>query len=180
MTAPAYEPAISPSKLDGCINTLSGKKFDFIRPSAEMIDIQDIASGLAYKGHFAGQTSYMFSIAQHSIMVCDEFCLQEPDASDEMKLMALLHDASEAYTGDMPKPLKVFMDNFVSLENTIMHAIGRRFNLPIHLMHLIKPIDLKVQNIEYDAFFRGGTINYLDPETARKVFLDRFNEYYHS
>jgi len=129
-----YEPMISPSKLDGTIRTLSGKKFDFSRPSPEMVDIIDIASGLAYKGHFAGQTPEMFSIAQHCNWVCNEYCLRFPNESDGMKLMALLHDASEAYTGDIVKPLKMYLPNFVSLENSIMQAIALRFKLPIHRM----------------------------------------------
>lgn len=174
-----YEPAISPSKLDGTIRTLTGKKFDFSRPSPEMIDILDIAAGLSNKGHFSGLTPLMFPIAQHCIMVCDEFCLANPDATDAMKLMALLHDASEAYTGDIVKPLKMYLPNFVSLENSIMQAIAVRYRLPIHLMHVIKPFDLMVQNIEYDGFFRGAEIEYMNPEDARAVFLSRFNEYWH-
>lgn len=172
-------PPIHPSKLDGTIRTLTGKKFDFNRPSPEMVDIQDIASGLAYKGHFAGQTPFMFSIAQHCIMVCQEFAVRFPEASDEMKLMALLHDASEAYTGDIVKPLKVYLPNFVSLENAIMQAIALKFKLPIQRMPEVKPIDLEIQNIEYDAFWGSGKITYYDPETARIHFLKLFQKYYH-
>ena len=179
MTQNTETPAIHPSKLDGTIRTLTGRKFDFTRPSPEMIDIQDIAAGLAYKGHFAGQTPQLFTIAQHCLWVCDEFCLQEPEANDAMKLMALLHDASEAYTGDIVKPLKMYLPNFVSLENSIMQAIALRFKLPIHLMHVIKPIDLKIQNLEFDGFFYGGPISYMDPDTARKAFTERFLQLYH-
>lgn len=174
-----YEPMISPSKLDGTIRTLTGKKFDFSRPSPEMIDIRDIASGLAYRGHFAGQTPYMFTIAQHCILVCNEYCLRFPEESNEMKLMALLHDASEAYTGDIVKPLKMYLPNFVSLENSIMQAIALRFKLPIHRMAEIKEIDLLIQNLEYDGFYRNGAISYLDPEASRKMFLDLFKKYHH-
>ena len=172
-------PPIHPSTLDGTIRTLSGKKFDFNRPSPEMIDINDIASGLAYKGHFAGQTPYMFSIAQHSLMVCNEYATRFPGAPNEMKLMALLHDASEAYTGDIVKPLKVYLPNFVSLENAIMQAISLKFKFPIQRMHEIKPIDLDIQNVEYEAFWGNGHLTYFDPETARMYFLKKFKELYH-
>jgi len=179
MTQNTYEPMISPSKLDGTIRTLSGRKFDFSRPSPEMIDIRDIASGLAYKGHFAGQTPKMFTIAQHCILVCNEYCLRNANESDEMKLMALLHDASEAYTGDIVKPLKMYLPNFVSLENSIMQAIALRFKLPIHRMSEIKEIDLLIQNLEYDGFFRGAKIVYHDPEFCRRMFLKSFKGFYH-
>lgn len=179
MTAHTYEPAISPSKLDGTFRTLSGKRFDLMAPSPEMIDIEDIASGLANQGHFNGQSPYMFPIAQHCILVCDEYALSNPNESDAMKLMALLHDASEAYTGDIIKPLKMFLPNFVSIENSIMQAIAIRFNLPIERMSEIKPYDLRIQNNEYDGFYRDLKITYLDPEFARKLFINRFKDYYH-
>lgn len=172
-------PHIHPSRLDGTIRTFTGRKFDFNRPSPEMIAIEDIAHGLAFKGHFAGQTPHMFSIAQHSLMVCHEYSNRFPDESDEMKLMALLHDASEAYTGDIVKPLKVYLPNFISLENSIMQAIALRFKLPIQRMHEIKPIDLTIQNLEYEGFWGTAEIIYYDPEMALKYFIQRFNKYYH-
>lgn len=179
MTTQTYEPAISPSKLNGTARTLSGKIFDYNRPSQAMIDIRDIAAGLSNQGHFNGQSPYFFSIAQHCILVCDEYAIQNPNAPEEMKLLALLHDGSEAYTGDMIKPLKMFMSTFVSVENSIMQAIAQRFKLPIHRMAEIKGYDLLIQNAEYEAFYHNSRITYMDPEQARKIFMDRFNEYYH-
>lgn len=178
MTAHAI-PAVHPSRLNGTFLTLSGRIFDINNPTAEMIDIIDIASGLANKGHFSGLTPYMFPIAQHSILVCDEYAIQNPDAPAEMKLLALMHDASEAYIGDMIKPIKMYFPTFVALENTIMQAIAKRYNLPINRMAEIKPYDLLIQNVEYEGFYHNGRIVYMDPEHARKIFIDRFNEYYH-
>lgn len=172
-------PPIHPSRLDGTCRTLSNKRFNFLCTTPEMIDINDIASGLAYKGHFAGQTPHMFSIAQHSTWVCNEYSQKFEDESDEMKLLALLHDASEAYTGDIVKPLKIFLPNFVTIENSIMQAIALRFNLPIHRMPEIKEIDLLIQNLEYDGFYGHGEMVYYDPETARTNFMNLFNQYYH-
>lgn len=171
-------PAIHPSNLDGTFRTLSGIRFDLKRPSPEMICIEDIAIGLAHQGHFNGQSPYFFSIAQHCIMVCDEYALQNPDAPAAMKLLALLHDASEAYVGDMIKPLKMYMEKFVALENSVMQAIAQRFTLPISRIAEIKSFDLLIQNVEYQGFYFGSPINYMDPETAWRVFLSRFNEYY--
>lgn len=185
MTAPTFDPAIHPSKLDGTIRTITGKKFNLFEPTPDMIDIQDIATGLANKGHFSGFSPKYFSIAEHCIMVCDEFALWNDSQPDSMKLLALLHDAPEAYIGDMVKPLKIHMPDYIAVENRIMKVIAERFNLDLSLMHLIKPTDLLIQNIEYNAFFHGGqiamnqTVSYLDPDTAKAVFIDRFNEYYH-
>lgn len=171
----------------GTFRTLTGKKFNLFEPTPDMIDIRDIASGLANKGHFSGLTPHYFSIAEHSIMVCDEFSFWNNEQPDSVKLLALLHDASEAYIGDMIKPLKVHMPEFVKIENRIMQAIAERFGLDLAKMPVVKPSDLLVQEWEYNAFYRGGAelgligkrINYLDPDRARIVFLDRFAEYYH-
>lgn len=168
----------------GMIRTITGKKFNLFEPTPDMIAIDDIAYGLANKGHFSGFSPRYFSIAEHCIMVCDEFSLWHDAAPDSLKLLALLHDAAEAYIGDMVKPLKVRMPDFVAVENRIMQAICERFGMDLSLMPQIKPADVLIQDIEYNAFFHGSQvefsrISYLDPEQARIVFIDRFNEYYH-
>jgi hypothetical protein len=164
----------------GIILTLTGKHFNLFEPTPQMIDIRDIAAGLSNKGHFSGLTPSFFSIAQHSIMVCDEFSFLGPHNDDPgLKLLALLHDAAEAYTGDMIKPLKVRLPRFVEVEENIMQAICARFGLDYSSLHLIKPSDLFIQEVEYNAFYRGGRMRYMIPVQSKKVFLDRFNEYYH-
>lgn len=168
----------------GIIRTITGKNFNLFEPEPDMIDIIDIAHGLANKGHFSGFTPRYFSIAEHSIMVCDEYSFWNNEQPDSVKLLALLHDAAEAYIGDMVKPLKIHMPGFVEVENRIMEAICKKFGMDIAKMPLIKASDLLIQDIEYQAFFMGGLIpqsqvSYLDPERARIVFIDRFNELYH-
>lgn len=169
----------------GIIRTLTGKHFNLFEPTPDMIDIRDIAHGLANKGHFSGFTPHYFSIAEHSIMVCDEFSIWNNEQPDDVKLLALLHDAAEAYIGDMVKPLKVRMPGFVTVENRIMEVIAERFGLDISKIAMVKPADIYIQSIEYETFFHGGLgpsiqrVNYLDPYRARIVFLERFAEYYH-
>jgi uncharacterized protein len=163
----------------GIILTLTGKYFNLFEPSPEMVDIRDIAAGLSNKGHFSGLTPSFFSIAQHSVMVCDEFSFLGPHSDPALKLLALLHDAAEAYIGDMIKPLKVRLPVFSEVEDNIMQAICARYGLDYSSLHLIKSADLFIQEVEYNAFYRESRITYMNPEQAREVFLDRFIEYYH-
>ena len=163
----------------GIILTLTGKHFNLFEPKPEMIDIRDIAAGLSNKGHFSGLTPSYFSIAQHCVMVCDEFAFWDFFIDPKLKLLALLHDAAEAYIGDMIKPLKVRLPAFSEVEDNIMKAICAKFGLDFSSLHLIKPTDLFIQELEYNAFYREGRITYMNPEQSRKVFLDRFKEYYH-
>lgn len=161
----------------GIIKTISGKLFNLFEPTVEMIDIRDIAAGLANKGHFSGLTPFYFSIAQHCVMVCDEFSSFDPTPDPKMKLLALLHDAAEAYVGDMIKPLKVRMPQFAEVEENIQKIICSRFGLDFSSMHLIKSTDLFIQELEYNAFYHGSRIRYLTPEQAKHEFLDRYEIY---
>lgn len=162
---------------DGCINTYSGLKFSFSEPKIEQINIFDISRGLAYRGHFGGQTKQFFSIAQHSLLVIDLMpyrFINKP----EMGLAALLHDASEAYTGDMVKPLKLMLPEFKKIEEKITKVIFEKFKIDIHLLKIVKEYDKKAQEIEYNTFFKNKNhLNYLKPEEAQVAFMQRYWHY---
>lgn len=83
------------------IITYTGKKFVLEAVTPDMIDIVDIAHALARLPHWNGHTygEYAFSVAQHSIMVA---WLMRGIAP----MHGLLHDAEEAYLGDITRPLK--------------------------------------------------------------------------
>ena len=162
----------------GIIKTLSGKHFNLFEPTIEMIDIRDIAAGLSNKGHFSGLTPSYFSIAQHCVMVCDEFAFWDFFIDPKLKLLALLHDAAEAYIGDMIKPLKVRIPQFAEVEENIMKAICAKYEMDYSSLHLIKATDLFIQEVEYNAFYNNGRITYMNPEKAKIEFLDRFKIYY--
>src|SRR3990167_2002595 len=85
--------------LDGCMVTVSQTVVDLLNPDPELIIIEDIAHGLANNCRWNGHTKKFWSVAQHCCMMYDF-------VSKESKLTALLHDAEEAYWGDMIKPLK--------------------------------------------------------------------------
>lgn len=159
---------------NGCINTFNGHVFNILNPKPEMVDIQDIARGLAYKGHFGGQTPFYFSIAQHSVMV---YRLMKYDhiINKDILLAALLHDASEAYIGDMVKPLKVHLSKFCAIEDNIMEVIFKKFGLDIELLKVIKPYDIKAQDMEFSTFF--GDVEMViseDPDESLNNFLDEY------
>lgn len=164
--------------LDGCINTVSGKKFNLIEPKPEMVEIIDIAKGLAFKPHFGGMTPHFFSIAMHSILV-KELMIDDGYYSERIILAALLHDASEAYTGDMIKPLKVHLPMFCEIEDRIQSAIFEKFNLDIELMKKVKPYDLKAQEIEFDEFYKGGCngLKYVSPFEGFMIFKEEVKKY---
>lgn len=104
------------------ILTHSGRQFDLLRPTAAMISPNDIAHALANLCRFNGHTRNHYSVAQHSLLVSSLVPAQH-------QLVALLHDATEAYIGDMTRPLKALMPQYQAAEETIWQAICARFNL---------------------------------------------------
>lgn len=159
-------------KNDGHMTTLTRRKLSLENPQASQIDINDIAVGLANKGHFSGQMEKFFSIAEHSMMVCNW-------APENLKLVALLHDASEAYLGDMIKPLKVLIPKFQEIEERLQRVIFERFGLDYEDIIRIKPMDKMVQTLEYNYFYKEeGNLTCLSPEEARNEFLTMFKKLY--
>ena len=163
-------------ELDGCINTASGRKLNLLDPRPEQISIHDISRGLAYNSHFGGQTPRFFSIAQHCILVC-ELMPTSLKNNPELMMLALLHDASEAYLGYMVKPLKVRLSKFQLIENHMMGVILRKYRLNQELLPKVKEYDLKAQEFEYNAFYKNQHIEYYPPEKARAEFMRHYYFY---
>lgn len=161
---------------DGCFRTLTGLKFSLTDPKPEMITIEDIAAGLAHKGHYSGLTPKYFSIAEHCLLT-ENLCACINDIEDyELRLIALLHDASEAYIGDIIRPLKDLVPEFRNIENKIHEAIFKKFDLPIERLSEIKDLDNQSQYIEACVFYKGvlnPIIRYLTPYQAREEFTAR-------
>jgi 5'-deoxynucleotidase YfbR-like HD superfamily hydrolase len=104
------------------ISTFKGNRFYPLEQKIDKIDIEDIAHGLAYQCRFNGQTNQFYSVAQHSVMVAKM-------VPKHMQLAALLHDASEAYVGDMVKPLKMLLPEYSLIEEAVTNLIADQFSL---------------------------------------------------
>jgi hypothetical protein len=111
------------------IQTLNGKRFNLDKPNSDAIDPHTLAVCLSRKCRFGGHCREFYSVAQHSLLVCD----LTPDPA--LKIHALLHDAHEAYSGfgDVLRPAK-WLDHkvaaFLSLHaETVDDAIAERFKI---------------------------------------------------
>jgi hypothetical protein len=82
-----------------CILTRSGKMLDLANPRPEDICLEDVASGLANTIRFRGALGVPLTVAQHSVLLS-----YWTGFTDEQRRFALLHDAAEAYIGDVPGP----------------------------------------------------------------------------
>jgi len=115
------------------IQTYLGKKFWVLDAREEDVDIRDIAHALANTNRFGGHTERPYSVAQHSVWV-SRHC---PNYS----LLGLLHDATEAYLGDMVKPLKKDMLDYQVAEENLWRMIAKRFVLMNELPEEVKIAD---------------------------------------
>ncbi|WAB92513.1 phosphohydrolase [Pseudomonas citronellolis] len=118
------------------ILTRTGKRFDLFEPKPEMIDPRDLSHALAHLCRFNGHAARHYSVAQHSYLVSGLVPAQD-------KLAGLLHDATEAYVGDMVRPLKEQMPAFREVEDRIWQAICARFDLDEELPASVKHADLQ-------------------------------------
>jgi len=103
------------------IITISGIKFDLLNPTPEQIKLIDIAHSLSMTNRFNGHTQFPYSVAQHSLAVAEMV-----DAP--YKLGALLHDAGEAYIGDIITPVKCLLPKAKEIENCILDVVFTRYD----------------------------------------------------
>ena len=175
--------------------TRSGKRFYLLDPRPEDVCIEDIASALAKQCRYNGHCEGFYSVAEHSVLVS---LLAPP----RLALEALLHDAAEAYIGDIVAPLKRAMGRamgfqFAFIEQRIMRVIGTGLGVR-GLEHRadraeVKAADLVAGATEARALMGvddpAGTDGWpscepsdaveilrLDPGEARVAFLARYHE----
>lgn len=107
------------------ITTYTGKHFDPIKPEKETIDIRDIAHALSLTCRGNGHVRNFFSVGQHCV-----YCALEAEArgySRRVILGCLLHDASEAYMSDVPRPFKELLVEYQQLEDKLIDLIYEHF-----------------------------------------------------
>jgi hypothetical protein len=127
------------------IMTASGLAFYPLEPRIEDIRLDDLAHALAATNRFNGHAREPYSVAQHAVLVSQEMERATDDTRGfpwEWGLYGLLHDGSEAYLGDVPRPLKR-QDTFAAYraaEERLQAAIYGAFGL--HLAG--EPAALKV------------------------------------
>lgn len=163
------------------ILTFSGRYFDLFNPAGNEVRLEDIAQGLANTCRFAGQCCAFYSVAQHSVMAS---YLVPP----EDKFAALMHDAAEAYLGDVTRPLKQMLPDYLAIEARVEAYVFEQLGLSLPLPPSVKRADLVMLATEQRDLMPDHDDEWaliaeveplwerilpLPPSTARGMFIER-------
>lgn len=170
------------------LQTYEGNIIDIFNPDPKTITIKDIARGLAFTCRYGGHTPEYYSVAEHSIIV-------SKNVPAELAGWGLLHDAAEAYMGDIPRPIKKLVPIFMECEDKFLSIVSERFGLDGNKIPLpVKEADNKIIVTEaikmgmsqknpkfWDEVLKNKPYEYIkfeyyDPYTAEKMFIKRAKE----
>lgn len=164
------------------MQTVTGRQFWPLDPRPEDVSILDIAAALSKQCRFGGHCDWHYSVAQHSVYVSYQVPVR-------FALAGLMHDGTEAYCIDVPRPLKRSLTNYARIEEAIWIAIATRFQLPLRLPACVHEADESVLLAEKAQVMRPGPEWTMDtkavaapikiaqwtPDQAREAFLSRFD-----
>jgi hypothetical protein len=175
---------VAPTHTDW-IQTFTGKQFWPLEPRQQDIDIVDIAHALSNLCRYGGHVEQFYSVAQHCVLV-------SRTVPQEHALRGLLHDASEAYLIDVPRPIKRSegMEAYRAAEQRLEAAIYERFGLPSEDPECIKTADNQLLRTEQRDLMKPAPAAWKDyrvgalpetiipwaPSASRFAYLNRFSE----
>lgn len=166
------------------MQTFTGRAFYPLAAEPDDIDPFDIAHALGMICRYGGHVRRFYSVAEHCV-------LMSRAVAPGNALWALLHDATEAYVGDMVRPLKRMMPAYRVAEDRLMLAVCARFGLDRHCPQEVKAADNRILRDERDALMAAAPLPWLsiedvpalgvriecwEPEMAERKYLVRLSE----
>ena len=107
------------------ITTYTGVHFFPTRPDPDGVRIVDVAHALSLLCRGNGHVKTFFSVGQHCLHCAREALAR--NCSRRVALACLLHDASEAYLSDVPRPFKQHLPQYRALEDRLLAAIYQKY-----------------------------------------------------
>lgn len=128
--------------------TYSGKMVDLYQPDPDTIDFADIAMALGRLNRYNGHTTRPYTVAEHSIRM--SYLVPEEDA-----VWALVHDAAEAYIGDIISPVKRLCPELYVMERALLDVICDKLGLPRDMPASVLEADERLLATEARMFLTG-------------------------
>lgn len=162
------------------MQTFTGGRFYPLDPRPDEIDPADIAHALSLLCRYGGHVDRFYSVAEHCVLMSEW-------VAPENALAALLHDATEAYVVDVPRPLKRQLPGYRDIEEQVWYAIAYRFGLAFELPEQVNEADNRILLTERAALMPRAELWFLDgvvhplpvdvcgwpPAEAERRYLDR-------
>lgn len=175
-----------PERKGDWMQTYTGKQFWPLDPMPEDIDIRDIAHSLALSCRFNGHCYVFYSVAQHSVLVSKL-------VKSTKALAALLHDSTEAYFGDIIKPIKMHLPDIKKIEKNLEKAVFQHFGIKkynkgeiIHADKIALYTEMRDIMGEPPEIWKGYRYHMhllpkkkiipIGPNESEKLFLKRYEE----
>jgi 5'-deoxynucleotidase YfbR-like HD superfamily hydrolase len=129
--------------------TYSGKAIDVLNLNPNDICIEDIAHALSLTNRYGGHTPIPYTVGMHSILCSGAI------RNRDYALEALMHDAAEAYIGDMTRPIKMLdqANFFRELEDKIYNMVANKYGFSSPMSSEVNEIDKVMLYVEADLFF---------------------------
>lgn len=162
---------------------VNGDFFDFKNPRDHEFDIKAIAHALSNLCRYTGHSKRFYSVAEHCVLVSR---LVKPEFAFE----GLMHDASEAYCGDVASPLKKLLPGYEKIENGVQEAIATYFDLKYPWPEDVHLADKRLYVTERQSISNTGKdalwftdlepadieVKGLAPRSAYELFMNRYEE----
>lgn len=131
-----------PARFGDWLQTYTGKQVYPMDPRPEEIDIRDIAHSLSMQCRYAGHCLSFYSVAEHSVLV--SHWVAAKGYGRDASLKALLHDATEAYLVDVPRPVKPFLTGYKDAEAKLWRVIAHSFGLTSFMPDIVHEADNRI------------------------------------
>jgi hypothetical protein len=140
------------------IQTRTGRRFELGSPQSSDIILDDIAFPLFKIPRYTGHLPLHYTVGHHSLAVAER--VRFLTNNDPLLVMtAFLHDASEAYTGDLSTPLKNLVPEFRTVEDKLNLAISAAFGTIYPFPDVIKQADAELTSTEAEYFLVRGALD---------------------
>ncbi len=123
------------------MQTYIGRQYWPCDPRPEDIFIEDIAHSLSLQCRYAGHCILHYSVAEHSVLIARWL---RSTYGPMTALYGLLHDATEAYCVDVPRPLKPSLTNYKEIEQRNWLAVAARFGLTAEIPDIVHEADTRI------------------------------------
>lgn len=124
------------------IQTFSGRQFWPLDPRTNELDLVDIASALSKDCRYGGHCLQFYSVAEHCVLMTREARRRGYSIRDQRT--TLLHDGSEGYLRDVPRPIKGDLTNYRTIEDGLMERIALRFDVDWPIPPHVKALDEEI------------------------------------